>query len=94
MNKPLLAAAIISALTVLLHVFGGGPQYHAPALLSNFTVEEKALYSVLWFTGPVAPCQYFRQSLRLASMTQSRQSMSIHPMTISDRRSPFIKTIL
>lgn len=48
MNKPLLAAAIISALTVLLHVFGGGPQYHAPALLSNFTAEEKALYSVLW----------------------------------------------
>lgn len=47
-NKPLAAAAILTFLTLGLHIFGGGPQYHDTALLSNLTTEEKAMYSVLW----------------------------------------------
>lgn len=48
LNKPLTAAAILTFLTLGLHIFGGGPQYHDTALASNLTTEEKALYSVLW----------------------------------------------
>ena len=60
--------------------------------VTDNTLRVAALYSVPRFTGAVAPCRYLAQSLRLALMTQRRQSMSVHPMATSDRRSPFIKT--
>ncbi len=50
MNKFILSAAILSALTLLLHVFGGGPQYLIPAWASDMTADQKTLYSVLWHT--------------------------------------------
>ncbi len=48
MNIPILAAAALSALTLAAHFFGGGPQYHTPAMLSTLSIEDKAVYSVLW----------------------------------------------
>ena len=50
MNKFILSAAILSALTLLLHVFGGGPQYLMPAWASDMSADQKTLYSVLWHT--------------------------------------------
>ena len=48
MNIPILIAAALSALTLAAHFFGGGPQYHTPAMLSALSIEDKAVYSVLW----------------------------------------------
>jgi len=50
MNKFILAAAVLSALTLLLHVFGGAPQYLVPAWASDMSADQKTLYSVLWHT--------------------------------------------
>lgn len=48
MNRPLLAAAALSALTICAHLFGGGPQYLAPfqTLLPN--PELVSMATVLW----------------------------------------------
>lgn len=48
MNKLILSAAILSALTLFAHVFGGGPEIHVPVLESNLPLELKAILSVVW----------------------------------------------
>lgn len=48
MNRILLIAAALSALITGAHIFGGGPQYHAPILASEISQEDKAVYSILW----------------------------------------------
>ncbi len=48
MNKWILSAGILSLLTLLAHVFGGGPEIHDPVLESDLLVELKAVLSVIW----------------------------------------------
>lgn len=48
MNIPILIATALSTLTLAAHFFGGGPQYHTPAMLSSLSLEDKAIYSLLW----------------------------------------------
>ncbi|HHG91118.1 MAG TPA: hypothetical protein ENJ90_11675, partial [Devosia sp.] len=50
MNRFILSAAILSTLTLLLHVLGGAPEYLAPAWTSDVTQDQRTLYSVLWHT--------------------------------------------
>ncbi|MDH5377604.1 MAG: hypothetical protein OEX00_04715 [Gammaproteobacteria bacterium] len=47
-NKTVLAAAVLSGFTLLIHVFGGGPEVHDPVLASTLSVELKAILSVIW----------------------------------------------
>ncbi len=48
MNKPMLAAAAISALTFGLHVIGGGADVHAPIQASTLPLPLRAISAVLW----------------------------------------------
>lgn len=48
MNRSILAAAALSALTLAAHFFGGGPQYHTPAMASSLSIEDKTVYTVIW----------------------------------------------
>ena len=48
MNPWILISAGLSAVTVLLHVLGGGTEVHAPMLASELSVILKAYSSVLW----------------------------------------------
>ncbi len=48
MNLSILAAAALSALTLIAHFFGGGPQYHTPAMASSLSIEDKAVYTIIW----------------------------------------------
>lgn len=48
MNKPMLAAALISALTIGLHVIGGGAEVHAPIQASNLPLPLRAISAVMW----------------------------------------------
>ncbi len=48
MNKFLLSAAILSFVTLLIHVIAGGQDVHVPFLESALTVENKAIFSVIW----------------------------------------------
>ncbi len=48
MNYWYLGAAGLSGLTVLAHVFGGGPEVHAPVLQSGLSDYFKAIFSVIW----------------------------------------------
>jgi Protein of unknown function (DUF2867) len=41
-------AAAISGLTALLHVFGGGPEFHQPALSSDLPMPWKVAFSTIW----------------------------------------------
>jgi hypothetical protein len=42
------AAAAMSILTAAMHVFGGGPQFHEPALASGMSAVWQALFSTIW----------------------------------------------
>ncbi len=48
MNYWHLAAAGLSALTAIAHVFGGGPEFHQPMLASELGSHVKAGFSVVW----------------------------------------------
>lgn len=48
MNKPMLAAAVISALTFGLHVIGGGADVHTPIQASTLPLPLRAISAVLW----------------------------------------------
>ncbi len=48
MNKWIISSAIISSLTIFLHILGGGPEVHDPMLASNLSPKLKAFSSVLW----------------------------------------------
>ncbi len=48
MNKPLFAAACLSALAFGIHVFIGGPGIHEPLLASNASDLVRAVGSVIW----------------------------------------------
>ncbi len=48
MNKPLLAAAVVSAATFGLHVIGGGAEIHAPIQDSDLPLPLRAVSAVLW----------------------------------------------
>ncbi len=41
-------AAVVSLLTTFLHVMGGGPQFHEPALASELTDSWKTAFSTIW----------------------------------------------
>jgi Protein of unknown function (DUF2867) len=41
-------AAAISLFTAALHVFGGGPEFHQPALQSVLSAQWKAAFSTIW----------------------------------------------
>lgn len=43
-----LAAAVISLATSMLHVFGGGPEFHNPALQSPLSDQWKVVFSTIW----------------------------------------------
>lgn len=48
MNIPLLIATVVTCLTVLLHIFGGGPQYHDAYQQVLTSPELAAMAAVLW----------------------------------------------
>lgn len=47
-NKMVFVAGVLSVLTLLIHIFGGGPEVHDPVLQSTLSVELKAVLSVIW----------------------------------------------
>lgn len=49
MNKPILAAALLSVLTLFVHVFAASPEYLTPALHSDMSPDQKTMYVALWF---------------------------------------------
>ena len=50
MNIPIGLAAALSALTLAAHVFGGGPEIHAPVQASELSEYLKAILAVIWHT--------------------------------------------
>ncbi len=48
MSKSILLAAVISTITIGLHVYGGGEEVHQPILDANLTTILKAYTSILW----------------------------------------------
>ncbi len=48
MNKPMMAAAVLSAATFLLHVIGGGMDVHAPIQASGLELSLRAISAVIW----------------------------------------------
>ena len=48
MNKPMLVAAVVSALTFALHVIGGGADVHTPIQASPLPLPLRAISAVLW----------------------------------------------
>lgn len=48
MSKSILLAAVISTITIGLHVYGGGKEVHQPILSANLTTILKAYTSILW----------------------------------------------
>jgi hypothetical protein len=48
MSKSILLAAVISTITIGLHVYGGGIEVHEPILDANLTTILKAYTSILW----------------------------------------------
>ncbi len=48
MNRWIFSASILSGLTVLIHTFAGEALFHTPALLSNLSIENKMVLSVIW----------------------------------------------
>ena len=47
-NKPYLAAALLMALTTLVHIFAGGPENYAPLRASDLAAIPRATLSVVW----------------------------------------------
>jgi len=54
MNKPLLAATALMALTVVAHIFGGGPQYLTPFQIELPNDELRSMAAVLWHAVSVS----------------------------------------
>ena len=48
MRYPTLAAAILTAATFALHVWGGGPEFNQPLQASALPAELRAISGVLW----------------------------------------------
>jgi hypothetical protein len=48
MSIPTLIAAALTAATFFLHVFGGGPEFHAPIQASALDLPLRAISAVLW----------------------------------------------
>jgi len=48
MNRWIFSASIVSGLTLLIHTFAGESLFHAPALQSNLSIENKMVLSVVW----------------------------------------------
>lgn len=48
MSKFIASAALVSGLTLIAHFFGGGPEYHTTAWLSDMSIDQKTIYSLLW----------------------------------------------
>ena len=48
MNYWFVTAAVMMGLTVLLHVFGGGPEIHVPIQASELSDYLRAISAVLW----------------------------------------------
>jgi len=48
MNIAIAAAAALSLLTLIAHVFGGGPEIMTPVLASELTLYLKAIMLVIW----------------------------------------------
>lgn len=48
MRYPTLAAAVLMAATVVLHVIGGGTEFHAPIQASALDLPLRAISAVLW----------------------------------------------
>lgn len=48
MRIPTLTAGVLMAATFILHVFGGGPEFHAPIQTSALDLPLRAMSAVLW----------------------------------------------
>jgi len=48
MNKLIFSAAILSLITLFVHIFAGGQEIHIPILESKLSVGMKAILSVVW----------------------------------------------
>lgn len=48
MNKPMLAAGGLMAITYLVHVFAGGPEIHHAIQASDLTLELRAISAIIW----------------------------------------------
>jgi hypothetical protein len=48
MNRPIVAAAVLSLLTFFIHVVGGGADVHAPIQASSLAPDLRAISAVLW----------------------------------------------
>ncbi len=48
MNKWFAAAALLSVLTTVIHIFGGGPAIHLPMLQTGMADDVRATWSVVW----------------------------------------------
>ena len=53
MSKSILLAAVISTITIGLHVYGGGIEVYQPILSANLTPILKAYTSILWHSVTV-----------------------------------------
>ena len=82
MNKLILSGGILSLLTCLLHVFGGGPEIHQAALNSALNITLKAIFSVLWLDHSVVYSEWFGLYLggKTAQTTNHTYSARFHPV--------------
>ena len=48
MNKLMIAAVVLMFVTFLAHVFGGGPEIHAPIQASELSPYLRAISAVIW----------------------------------------------
>ena len=48
MNRWIFYAGLVSGATFFIHLIGGEPGFHIPALQSNLNAELKSLLSVIW----------------------------------------------
>lgn len=48
MNRWFIGAALLSGLTAVAHVFGGGPEFHKPMMASALSDPIRAGFSVVW----------------------------------------------
>lgn len=48
MNKPMMAAAVLSAVTLVIYVIGGGQDVHAPIQASDLELPLRAISAVIW----------------------------------------------
>lgn len=69
-NWPLAAVSALSAATLLLHVFGGGPEYLTFIRATELPPEQTSMYAVLWHAVSanllIAACAFAMASIRPA----------------------------